>query len=154
MFLWSRSTPSKQNNRDKNRRFSEKDNYTLLLHAQRRWPDAINTHLWTYAIRSANDAVHPVVCLQSKPTPFWISNLCFEKELQDHKKISKQSDRTRIGINLWYSSRQALNVSLILHLQTGLVSPQYHCQYDDLFQDSFHHHNGNIKQDWLMKNQN
>jgi hypothetical protein len=22
---------------------------TLLLHAQRRWPDAINTHLWTYA---------------------------------------------------------------------------------------------------------
>ena len=27
---------------------------TLLLHAQRRWPDAINTHLWTYAIRVAN----------------------------------------------------------------------------------------------------
>ncbi len=22
----------------------------LLLHAQRRWPDAINTYLWTYAI--------------------------------------------------------------------------------------------------------
>jgi transposase InsO family protein len=21
---------------------------TLLLHAQRRWPDAINSHLWTY----------------------------------------------------------------------------------------------------------
>jgi hypothetical protein len=29
---------------------------TLLLHAQRRWPDAINTHLWTYAIRAANDS--------------------------------------------------------------------------------------------------
>jgi hypothetical protein len=28
----------------------------LLLHAQRRWPDAINTHLWTYAIRAANDS--------------------------------------------------------------------------------------------------
>jgi transposase InsO family protein len=28
---------------------------TLLLHAQRRWPDAINSHLWTYAIRAAND---------------------------------------------------------------------------------------------------
>ncbi len=24
---------------------------TLLLHEQRRWPDAINSHLWTYAIR-------------------------------------------------------------------------------------------------------
>ena len=29
---------------------------TLLLHAQRRWPDAINTHLWTYAIRAENDS--------------------------------------------------------------------------------------------------
>ncbi|MFN9979962.1 MAG: hypothetical protein ACK53Y_08625, partial [bacterium] len=28
---------------------------TSLLHAQRRWPDAINTHLWPYAIRCANE---------------------------------------------------------------------------------------------------
>jgi len=28
----------------------------------------------------------------------------------------------------------AHSVSLILNLQTGLVSPQYHCQYDDLFE--------------------
>jgi hypothetical protein len=57
-----------------------------------------------------------------------------KKELQDHKKIRKWSDRTRVGINLGYSSRHSLNVSLILNLQTGLVSPQYHCQYDDLFE--------------------
>jgi hypothetical protein len=57
-----------------------------------------------------------------------------KKELQDHKKIRKWSDRTRVGINLGYSSRHALNVSLILNLQTGLVSPHYHCQYDDLFE--------------------
>jgi len=55
-----------------------------------------------------------------------------KKELQDHKKIRKWSDRTRVGINLGYSSRHALNVSF--NLQTGLVSPQYHCQYDDLFE--------------------
>jgi len=57
-----------------------------------------------------------------------------KKELQDHKKIRKWSDRTRVGINLGYSSRHALNVSLILNLQTGLVSPQYHGQYDDSFE--------------------
>ncbi len=28
---------------------------TLLINAQRRWPDAINSHLWTYAIRAEND---------------------------------------------------------------------------------------------------
>jgi len=57
-----------------------------------------------------------------------------KKELKDHKKIRKWSDRTRIGINLGYSSRHTLSVSLILNLQTGLVSPQYHCQYDNLFE--------------------
>jgi hypothetical protein len=57
-----------------------------------------------------------------------------KKELQDQQKIRKWSDRTRVGINLGYSSKHALNISLILNLQSGLVSPQYHCQYDDLFE--------------------
>jgi hypothetical protein len=125
---------------------------TLLLHAQRRWPDAINTHLWTYAIRAANDSrnyaptnendISPMsrFCTTSSiPTiqnqhHFGCPTYVLKKELQDHKKIRKWSDRTRVGINLGYSSRHALNVSLILNLQTGLVSPQYHCQYDDLFE--------------------
>jgi transposase InsO family protein len=29
---------------------------TLLLHAQRRWPEAVNSQLWAYAIRAANDS--------------------------------------------------------------------------------------------------
>ena len=28
---------------------------TMLLHAQHRWPEAINAHLWPYAIKIAND---------------------------------------------------------------------------------------------------
>jgi hypothetical protein len=56
------------------------------------------------------------------------------KELQDHKKIRKWSDRTGVGINLGYSSWHALKVSLVLNLQTVLVSPQCHCQYDDFFE--------------------
>jgi transposase InsO family protein len=125
---------------------------TILLHAQRRWPDTINTHLWTYAIRAANDSRNysPTnehdICPMSRfcssssvPTiqnqhHFGCPTYVLKKELQDHKKIRKWTDRTRVGINLGYSSRHALNVSLILNLQTGLVSPQYHCQYDDLFE--------------------
>jgi hypothetical protein len=125
---------------------------TLLLHAQRRWPDAISTHLWTYAIRAANNSRNYAPANENGTCP--LSRFCntasvptsqnqhqfgcptyvLKKELQDQKKIRKWSDRTRIGINLGYSSRHALNVSLILNLQTGLVSPQYHCQYDDLFE--------------------
>ena len=125
---------------------------TLLLHAQRRWPDAINTHLWTYAIRSANDSRNYAPTNEHHECPmtrfcttsripsiqnqhhFGCPTYVLKKELQDHKKIRKWSDRTRIGINLGYSSRHTLNVSLILNILTGLVSPQYHCQYDDLFE--------------------
>jgi hypothetical protein len=125
---------------------------TLLLHAQRRWPDAINTHLWTYAIRAANDSRNYAPTNEHDTSPmsrfsatssvptiqnqhhFGCPTYVLKKELQDHKKIRKWSERTRVGINLGYSSRHALNVSLILNLQTGLVSPQYHCQYDDLFE--------------------
>ncbi len=44
-----------------------------------------------------------------------------KKEQQDQQKIRKWSNRTRVGINLGYSSRHALNVSIIINLQTGLV---------------------------------
>jgi hypothetical protein len=42
---------------------------TLLLHAQRRWPDAINTHLWTYAIRVANDSRFMHQQMKMTPVP-------------------------------------------------------------------------------------
>jgi hypothetical protein len=34
------------------------------------------------------------------------------------------------------SPRHASSVALILNLKTGLVSPQFHCQYDDLFEST------------------
>jgi hypothetical protein len=124
----------------------------MLLHAQRRWSDAINTHLWTYAVRAANDSRNYTPTNEHDTCPmsrfsntsslpsihnqhhFGCPTYVLQKELQDGKKIGKWTDRTRVGINLGYSSKHALNVSLILNLQTGLVSPQYHCIYDDLFE--------------------
>jgi hypothetical protein len=48
--------------------------------------------------------------------------------------MRKWTDRTRVGISLGHSSRHAHNMSLILNLKMGLISPQYHCSYDDLFE--------------------
>jgi hypothetical protein len=74
----------------------------LLLHAQRRWPDAINTHLWTYAIRAANDSrnyaptnehdsspMSRFCATSSVPTVqnqhhFGCPTYVLKKELQDH----------------------------------------------------------------------
>jgi hypothetical protein len=53
------------------------------------------------------------------------------KDIQDEKKAKRWIDVTRIGINLGPSPRHASSVALILNLKSGLVSPQFHCQYDD-----------------------
>ena len=44
---------------------------TMLIHANRRWPDAITTNLWPYAIRMANDAINatPNFNLENSATP-------------------------------------------------------------------------------------
>ena len=125
---------------------------TLLLHAQRRWPDAITTHLWPYAVRAANDSRNNTVthkydecpmsrfCKTARVPPirnqhhFGCPVYVLNKDMQDGKKARKWVDRTRIGINLGYSPRHAHSVSLVLNIETGLVSPQYHCSYDDLFE--------------------
>jgi transposase InsO family protein len=127
---------------------------TLLLHAQRRWPDAINTDLRPYAIRCANETrntcptkasnISPLnrFCQSDKRPPyrhqhhFGCPVYVLNKDIQDGKKERKWTDRTRIGINLGPSPRHASAVALILNLNTGLVSPQFHCQYDDLFEST------------------
>jgi hypothetical protein len=127
---------------------------TLLLLAQCRWPDAINVHLWPYALRCANETKnttpskgHELTPLSrfngSNATPsyrhqhhFGCPAYVLDKSIQDGKKARKWMDRTRIGINLGPSPRHSCSVALILHQQTGLVSPQFHCSYDDLFEST------------------
>jgi hypothetical protein len=77
---------------------------TLLLHAQRRWPDAINSHLWMYAIRAANDSRNYAPMNEDDTCPmskfcntasvpkvqnqhhFGCPTYVLRKELKDHKK--------------------------------------------------------------------
>jgi hypothetical protein len=49
------------------------------------------------------------------------------------EKGSKWEERSRIGINLGNSPTHAGRVSLVLNIETGLVSPQFHVEFDDLF---------------------
>jgi transposase InsO family protein len=90
----------------------------LLLHAERRWPDAINSHLWPYAMRAANDSrnsfpnKNSLECPISKFTRsskvpklgnlhhFGCPVYVLKKEIQYGKKAKKWTDRTRIGIHL------------------------------------------------------
>jgi hypothetical protein len=128
---------------------------TMLIHAQQRWPDAISTNLWPYAIRMANDAINaaPSAKLEGNNTPLavfsgsqvatnpkhWHHFGCpayvLKEALQGSTGIfHKWNDRSKLGVYLGRSPMHAKNVALILSLETGLVSPQFHCKLDSSFQ--------------------
>ena len=124
--------------------------HTQLLHAQSNNPKAITVHLWPYALRHANYMFNclPRSGKEASPLeifsgakirpnlehlhPFGCPVYVTREELQDGKKLPKWEVRSRVGVNLGRSPHHAASVGLILNLTTGLVSPQYHCIYDDL----------------------
>ena len=65
--------------------------------------------------------------------PFGSPVYVLENDLQSHHAHNKWSDRSRVGIFLCHSPNHASNVPLVLNTQTGLVSPQFHCIYDNEF---------------------
>jgi hypothetical protein len=123
-----------------------------LLHAKARWPSAIEINLWPYALRNANDIRNTIPDKEDGSSPlerFCRSNIrpklrnnhtfgcpvyALKDELQGSKGLPKWNPRARLGINLGPSPRHASSVNLVLKLDTGLVSPQFHVQYDDFFE--------------------
>ena len=65
--------------------------------------------------------------------PFGSPVYVLENDLQSHHAHNKWADRSRVGIFLCHSPNHASNVPLVLNTQTGLVSPQFHCIYDNEF---------------------
>jgi hypothetical protein len=57
-----------------------------------------------------------------------------DARLANGKKIGKWMDRSKVGIYLGPSPHHARSVGLILNMQTGLVTPQFHVRYDSTFQ--------------------
>ncbi len=57
-----------------------------------------------------------------------------QNKLAAGNSIPKWSPRARLGLNLGPSPMHARNVYLVLNLSTGLVSPQYHCCFNDFFE--------------------
>jgi hypothetical protein len=56
-----------------------------------------------------------------------------EAELQDGKKIPKWDPRARLRMFVGFSPVHSSLVPLILNVQTGKTSPQYHTVFDNKF---------------------
>jgi hypothetical protein len=128
---------------------------TMLIHAHSRWPEAITTHLWPYAVRMANDVLNstPNMKHPNKGIPeaiftntntvvsnpkhwhhFGSPAYVLAKPLQTDVNIyHKWKQRSRLGIYLGRSPQHAREVALVLNLETGLVSPQFHVKIDSTF---------------------
>jgi histone deacetylase 1/2 len=126
---------------------------TMLLHAKRRWPKAVETYLWPYAIRMASDIMrytprkdgkipmHLFSKTDASPSkrhfhPFACPVYVLDSALQQGKGYSKRkwTERARVGLYLGPSPQHARSIHLVLNLETGLVSPQFHVSFDDHFE--------------------
>ncbi|KAL7478813.1 hypothetical protein ACHAW6_008183 [Cyclotella cf. meneghiniana] len=96
---------------------------TMLLHAKARWPSAVHLSLWPYAVRMAVYVHNTVPILSS---------------LAAGNTIPKWSPRSCLGLNLGPSPNHARSINLVLHLNTGLVSQQFHCRFADFFKTTKH----------------
>ena len=56
-----------------------------------------------------------------------------DPKLQSGKKLPCWQPRSHRGVFVGYSSRHSSDVPLVLNLQTGSISPQYHVVFDDDF---------------------
>jgi ribosomal protein L13E len=126
-----------------------------LLHAKARWTKAIDLALWPYALRYAVYVHNTVPYLQGKNNgksrlelfsgiriaaklsqmhTFGCPVYALQNELASGNSLPKWSPRARLGINLGPSPDHARSVYNVLNPTTGLVSPQYHVKFDDLFE--------------------
>lgn len=124
-----------------------------LIHANKRWPQAITANLWPYAFRMANKILNETALLRDPAgrsalqlfadtsvdiqpkhyQPFGCPISVLDEDLQAGKKINKWKERSRVGVYLGPSPVHGKNVALVLSLKTGLVSPQFHVSFDTSF---------------------
>ncbi len=129
---------------------------TMLLHAKARWPSAVHLCLWPYALRYAvyiHNTVPVLLNGRSRIELFSGVNVGFrmkdnhafgcpvfamQNSLAAGNTIPKWSPQSRLGLNLGPSPNHARHVNLVLNLNNGLVSPQFHCRFDDFFETTRH----------------
>ena len=125
----------------------------LLLHAKRQWPKVISTVLWPYALKMACELHNKLDLDDSLCSPLqkltqstdsvradyfhtWgcpVYVLDARNQSNEGGGTPKWSPKSRVGVYLGHSPVHAGSVALVLNLQTGHISPQYHVVFDDNF---------------------
>ncbi|KAI2513028.1 hypothetical protein MHU86_1319 [Fragilaria crotonensis] len=125
---------------------------TMIVHAKHRWPTAITSNLWPYALRLANEGSRCIPIKEGKNPLQLFTGHDFQVAPHQHlhpfgcpmyvlkhgpasgQKESKWGERARCGIYLGLSPEHAHSVCLVLSLTTGMVSPPFHVKADEHFE--------------------
>jgi hypothetical protein len=125
----------------------------MMIHFAMHWPQVAETNLWPFAVDHAVYLWNRIPNKSTKLAPidifttllhfgnndlqrlhvFGCPVYVLDPSLQDAKKLPKWSRRSRRGIYLGLSKIHSSNVHLVLHPETGHISPQYHLVFDDTF---------------------
>jgi hypothetical protein len=133
----------------------------LILHSSAHWKDGIDSSLWpmavTYATHPYNHLPnaqglcpadvftgstippdvftgctiprHHLKDIHVWGCPFYI----LDPQLQAGQKLPRWEPRSRRGVFMGFSNLHSSEVLLVLNLETGSITPQFHVVFDDLF---------------------
>ena len=143
---------------------------TMLLHAERLWPEAITSLLWPFALKLAahvHNHCHVSVTGNSPASLFMNTESSYDSSLDifhtfgcpcyvlDHRLqsglggVPKWEPRSSLRIYVGLSPLHASNVAMVLNPYTGLVSPQYHVVFDDHFQTLDGLRKNSVPESWV-----
>jgi hypothetical protein len=125
---------------------------SMLLHMAIYWPDQFSEDLWPLALDYAallhnhvpkrGQGLAPIehfcgtrlnCSYLRRARVFGCPSFVLDPKLQDGKKLPKWKPRSRQGQFLGFSADHSTSVSLILNIQTGSISPQFHVVFDEKF---------------------
>ena len=123
----------------------------MMLHASLKWKNGIDSSLWPMAVNYAtyvfnhlpsHNGLAPVDLFTGSQLPrhrlldihtWGCPVYVLDPTLQSGKKLPRWQPRSRRGVFVGFSNVHTSDVPLILNLQTGSISPQYHVVFDDAF---------------------
>lgn len=123
----------------------------MLLHASTLWKDGIDSSLWPMAVSySAYQYNHIPNSIGLCPGDFFTGSALprhrllaihvwgcpvyvLDPKLQAGQKLPRWQPRSRRGVFMGFSHLHSSDVPLVLNLQTGSITPQFHVVFDDYF---------------------
>ena len=138
----------------------------IIRHAKGRWPEAIHLSMWRYALQMSvhvhnnfpNDAdassfLEAFARISVSPKSIHYHTFGFPVYIltteSNQGRAKKWEGRSVLGIYLGPSPHHAGYVSLVLNINTGNASPQFHVEHDDFYETTrYNRSNTRAKSNW------